>query len=68
MDEIKTCMHVIPVGGQEPSHCCHSNCWCWPFINEHGIKVHNAKDLREARERHGKQRPDELWVLVKEML
>lgn len=57
-------IHTIPVGGQEPMHFAHTLCWCHPIEIEPGIITHNAKDLRETRERIHHERPDEKWVLV----
>ena len=61
-------IHVIPVGGEEPMHTCHAACFCYPLEDQDGLMVHHAKDLRESRERHGRNRPDENWVLVEQVL
>jgi hypothetical protein len=61
-------IHVIPFGGEEPMHTCHASCFCKPIENQDKVMVHHAKDLREARERHGRNSPDEQWLLVEEVL
>jgi hypothetical protein len=65
---MNTQAHVIPVGGEEPRHAASMRCWCQPLLDEPGLVVHHAKDLREARERHGRARPEECWVIVDEVL
>ncbi len=63
--------HVIPVGGEEPAHECHAACWCFPrAVSREGgvVMVHNAKDCREARERHGAEVSGEFWVTIIERL
>lgn len=55
--------HTIPVGGSEPMHICSTSCWCHPLPSD-GIVIHNAKDCREARERHGQANPDQKWTIV----
>lgn len=57
--------HIIPVGGSEPVHSCHLSCWCFPLPDD-GIVTHNAKDNREARERHARILPGEKWVIINE--
>lgn len=65
---MKTRIHVIPVGGEEPRHLCHEDCHCSPLLDDVGVMIHHAGDLREARERFNRNRPDEKWVLVEEVL
>lgn len=64
---MNTRTHVIPVGGKEPVHSCSLLCWCSP-LHVDRVVVHNAKDLREPRERFDAGRPEEKWVLVDEIL
>lgn len=63
-------IHVIPVGGEEPIHSCNKDCWCYPLYSDEGedgiVATHNAKDLREVRERRGDLNPETQWVLVRE--
>jgi hypothetical protein len=59
------CIHVIPVGGDEPVHCADAQCWCQPLVGVDDVVIHHAKDMREARERHGVNRPEEKWVNVR---
>lgn len=56
-------LHVMPVGGAEPEHRAHPECWCQPLLGLDGMYIHHARDLREARERHGRNRPDEQWII-----
>ncbi len=66
---MKERIHLIPVGGDEPLHTCSvEHCFCHPLLDDEGVVTHNALDLREARERHGRNRPGENWVLVKEIV
>ena len=60
---IERIVHCIPVGGKEPMHMAHESCSCHPLLDE-GVMIHNAFDLREARERHRCARDGEKWVLV----
>jgi hypothetical protein len=61
-------IHIIPVGANEPVHTAHETCRCQPLLDEDGLMIHHAEDLREARERHDRNRPDEKWVLVEEVV
>lgn len=58
--------HCVPIGGQEPNHVCSEGCWCFPLVDESGYVTHNAKDCREARERLGRARKDEMWAIIDE--
>lgn len=63
-------IHIIPVGGNEPIHSCRKDCWCHPlYIDEKEggtTATHNAKDLRDVKERRGDLNPETPWVLVRE--
>lgn len=61
-------IHTIPVGGEEPMHTANASCWCHPLVTENGTVTHHARDGREARERFGRNLPDERWVLVNQDL
>lgn len=61
-------LHIIPAGGEEPVHLVSLDCKCHPNPNGDGVVIHNAFDLRELRERHGKRRPGESWVIVEEKI
>ncbi len=63
-------IHVVPVGGAEPTHTCHSTCFCSPLIMDDGkMAVHHAQDLREARERQGIiDTTIKRWVLMNELI
>ena len=61
-------LHVIPVGGDEPVHLASGGCWCYPLESAGIIFSHNAKDLREVRERQGIPNPKKIvWVIVEEL-
>jgi hypothetical protein len=48
-------------------HYASAKCWCYPLAIEGGaIMTHNAKDLREVRERNGSRREGEDWARVLE--
>ena len=65
---MKKRIHIIPVGGDEPVHTAHETCKCQPLLDEEGLMIHHAEDLREARERHDRNRHDEKCVLVEEVV
>lgn len=57
--------HIIPIGGEEPLHVAADVCWCFPLYHpSHGVWEHNAKDCREAKERHGLEQPGLGWVVI----
>lgn len=58
-------IHVVPVGGREPVHLCAPSCWCQPW-NDGELLIHHAKDLREARERFGRQQIGEHWLVIEQ--
>lgn len=60
-------LHTIPAGGAEPIHAASLRCWCQPLLEEPGVCIHHAKDLREARERHGNGRAGEVWIIVEQL-
>ena len=67
INQIKQRIHVIPFGGNELVHHASVECWCYPVIEENGaMAIHNAKDLREKRERQGIQNNGQPWGLVYE--
>lgn len=54
--------HVIP-DNDAMQHESTLDCACYPRTDDVGVVVHNAKDVREAHERHG--RPTENgWCIV----
>jgi hypothetical protein len=58
-------LHVIPIG-DEHIHAAQEICWCHP-ASQDGIQwTHNAKDCREARERHTKEQESEGWIIIAE--
>lgn len=60
-------IHCIPIGGREPIHAAHVNCWCWPLEMKDGVVPHNASDCRERYERQGITNKDLHWVQVLEL-
>lgn len=65
----KRCVHVVPVGGNEPLHVISDLCWCHPLCEvDPNIITHNAKDTRERFERQGIKNPKLPWVCVIEDL
>ena len=62
-----TITHIIPVGGAEPLHHCARSCWCFPLYDSR-VATHNAKDLRECRERTNTNRKNEVWVSILEVV
>ena len=61
-------LHIIPAGGEEPVHLVSLDCKCHPNPNDDAVVIHNAFDLRELRERHGRRRPGDVWVIVEEKI
>lgn len=66
--------HVIPVGGVEPIHVSTGlRCWCSPMPESVPdgklplVVIHNAHDLRDARERNGVISTGGHWVIVQEI-
>jgi hypothetical protein len=59
-------IHVIPIGDTD-IHAAQGTCWCHP-LHRDGVYTHNAKDCREASERHTGEQSSEGWVLVREMV
>lgn len=61
-------IHVIPVGGIEPLHAAHEECWCKPLLTDEAkIAIHHAKDLRELKERQDITTPELRWVQIKQL-
>lgn len=56
--------HVIP-DNDTMEHTPTEWCPCYPRAEDCGVVVHNAKDVREARERLGYP-TDNYWLIVHE--
>lgn len=58
-------LHTVPLNDLR-FHIVGPDCWCYPTLREPRRWAHNAKDCREAYERHtGECRsPDHIWAVV----
>lgn len=58
-------IHVLPIGDVE-LHAAQELCWCHPTETEPRLWVHNAKDVREARERATGEKCSDGWINIAE--